>query len=161
MTKTSLRWMAQGARRTAASLLMFFPLVTAGAALADRLTKCPVESLDQAGIADAVKAAPSCAQAYEVMNVCRTNTGGDVALADIVVGACEKVFSPTLEPATAKAYKGARDACARRFAHRDGTMSASFQATCEAGVAVVFAHRADLAAVRTRGSPYGTLAPVQ
>ncbi len=129
-------------------------------ARADRLEKCPVESLDQAEIAEAVKAAPSCAQAYEVMNVCRTNTGGDVALANIVVDSCEKVFLATLEPAASKAYKSALDACARRFAHRDGTMSASFQATCEAGVAVVFAHRADLAAMRSRGSPYGTLAPM-
>jgi hypothetical protein len=40
-------------------------------------------------------------------------------------------------------------------------MAASFQATCEAGVAVVFAHRADLAAMRPRGSPYGTLAPTK
>jgi hypothetical protein len=140
---------------------MCFPLFTAGAALADRLTKCPVESLDQADIADAVKAAPNCAQAYDVMNVCRVNAGGDVALADIVVQQCEKVFLATLDPAASKSYQAARNNCARRFAHRDGTMSASFQATCEAGVAVVFAHRADLATPLSRGSPYGTLAPVQ
>ena len=160
MTSASLRRMVRGAARTAASLLILFPLFMAGAARADRLEKCPVESLDQADIAAAVKAAPSCAQAYEVMNVCRTNSGGDVALANIVVESCEKVFLATLEPAAAKAYKSALGACARRFAHRDGTMSASFQATCEAGVAVVFAHRADLAAMRSRGSPYGTLAPM-
>jgi hypothetical protein len=151
----------RGAARAAASLMMAYALVISSAALADRLTKCPVESLNQADIAAAVAAAPSCAQAYEVMNVCRTNAGGDVALADIVIQQCEKVFLATLEPAASKSYHAARDACARRFAHRDGTMSASFQATCEAGVSVVFAHRADLAAMRTRGSPYGTLAPTK
>ncbi len=131
------------------------------AALADRLTKCPVESLNQADVAAAVAAAPSCAQAYEVMNVCRSNAGGDVALADIVIQQCEKVFLASLEPAASKSYHAARDACARRFAHQDGSMAASFQATCEAGVAVVFAHRADLAAMRPRGSPYGILAPTK
>ena len=145
----------------AASLIAAQTLLVPGPARAERLTKCPVESLDQADIAAAVSAAPSCAQAYEIMNVCRANASGDVALADIVIQQCEKVFLPNLEPAASQAYKAARDACARRFAHRDGTMSASFQATCEAGVAVVFAHRADLAAMRPRGSPYGGLAPVQ
>ncbi len=142
-------------------IFLALPLLISSAAFADRLTKCPVESLDQADIAAAVTAAPSCAQAYEVMNVCRTNAGSDVALADIVIEQCEKVFLANLDPAAAKSYRATRDACVRRFAHRDGTMSASFQATCEAGVAVVFAHRADLAAMRTRGSPYGTLAPTQ
>lgn len=145
----------------AVSLIAAHSLLVSSPARAERLTKCPVESLNQADIAAAVLAAPSCAQAYEIMNVCRTNAGGDVALADVVVQQCEKVFLPNLEPAAHKAYQGARDACARRFAHRDGTMSASFQATCEAGVAVVFAHRADLEAMRARRTPYGTLAPAK
>jgi hypothetical protein len=133
------------------------------AARAERLEKCPVESLDQAAIADAVKAAPSCAQAYEVMNVCRTNAGGDVALAAMVVETCEKVFMSTIEPGAARSYAAARDACARKFAHPGGPQSASFQATCEAGVAVVFAHRADLAAMRAKRAPapYGNLAPAR
>ncbi len=141
--------------------LMVCPLLVPGAARADRLTKCPAASPNQADIAAAVTAAPSCAQAYEVMNVCRTNAGGDVALAAIVVQQCEKVFLPTLDEPASRSYQAARDACARRFAHSDGTMSASFQATCEAGVAVVFAHRADIAAMRAHRAPYGTLAPTK
>lgn len=135
----------------------------AGGARAERLEKCPVESLDQADIAAAVSAAPSCAEAYEVMNVCRSNTGRDVALADIVIEGCEKAFLATLAPAAQKSYRAAREACARRFRHSEGTMAASFQATCEAGVAVVFAHRADIEAMRGRrtSTPYGALAPVK
>ena len=89
------------------------------------------------------------------MNVCRANASGDVALANIVVQICEKVFMATIEPAAAKSYQAARDSL-RTSASRikTGTQSASFQATCEAGVAVVFAHRADLAAMRARRAPY-------
>ena len=130
-------------------------------ARAERLTKCPVESLNQADIAAAVSAGTSCAQAYEIMNVCRTNAGGDVALAELSCSNARRCSCPISNPPPQKAYKAARDACARRFAHRDGTMSASFQATCEAGVAVVFAHRADLEAMRARRTPYGGLAPMQ
>lgn len=137
--------------------ILALSLFISTAAVADRLQKCPVASSDQKAVADAVTSAPSCAQAYEVMNVCRSNAGGDVTLANIVVQTCEKVFMATIDPAAAKSYQSARDSCARRFAHQDGTQSASFQATCEAGVAVVFAHRADLAAMRGRRAPFGTL----
>jgi hypothetical protein len=147
--------MAKRARGVLAALLC--PLLAPSAAHAERLEKCPVASLDPKAISDAVTAAPSCAQAYEVMNVCRANASGDVALANIVVQICEKVFMATIEPAAAKSYQAARDSCAKRFAHQAGLQSASFQATCEAGVAVVFAHRADLAAMRARRAPYGTL----
>lgn len=155
-------------RRAAAlpRLILFaFLLVTTSAAHAERLQKCPVDTVNQTDVADAVTATPSCAQAYEVMNVCRLNSGGDVALANIVVQKCEQVFGQTLEAPALKAYQAARESCTRRFSHKDGTVSVSYAATCEAGVAVVFAHRADLAAMKPRRDPrrppYGDLAPVQ
>jgi hypothetical protein len=145
-----------------AAALTGIPLLAANAALADRLEKCPVASDNPAEVADSVKAAPSCAQAYEVMNVCRANAAGDVALGAIVIEMCEKVFMPTIDPSSARSYQMVREACARKFAHQ-GAQGASFQATCEAGMAVVFAHRADLAAMRAKRdpkvSPYGTPAP--
>lgn len=136
-------------------------LMISSAALAERLQKCPVDHRDQAQVAAAITTAPSCAQSYEVMNVCRSNTSSDVALAQIVARKCEPVFLANLQPAALKAYQAAKNSCVRRFAQQDGRMSASFIATCEAGVDVVFAHRADLDAMRPRGSPYGTLEPPQ
>lgn len=147
------------------SLLFVFLIVMASAAHAERLQKCPVDRANQADVADAVTAAPSCAQSYEVMNVCRSNSSGDVALANIVVQKCEQVFASTLEPPALKVYEAARESCTRRFRHQDGTVALSYAATCEAGVAVVFAHRADLAAMKPRRDPrkppYGDLSPVQ
>jgi hypothetical protein len=137
----------------------------AGAALGQNSRKCPVESGDASEIADAVRAAPSCAQSYEVMNVCRAGAGaeGDLALANIVVEKCEQVFVATLDAVTLKSYSAARDNCARRFVKKDAN-SLSNQAACEAGVAVVFAHRADLEAMRAqraanRPRPAGQAAP--
>ncbi len=130
----------------AGSLLL---LGMAGGALGQNLQKCPVDSASPSEVADAVKAAASCAQSYEVMNVCRGNAGGDVDLANIVVAKCEEVFVPTLDAAALKSYSTARESCARRFAQQ-GAGSVSYQAACEAGVAVVFAHRADLAAMRAQ-----------
>ena len=129
--------------------LFFCPLWTAGAALSQNLQKCPVESANSSEIADAVRAAPSCAQSYEVMNVCRGSADGDLALANIVVEKCEQVFVATLDAAALKSYSAARDSCARRFVKKDAN-SVSNQAACEAGVAVVFAHRADLEAMRAQ-----------
>ncbi len=135
------------------SILLTASLVISSAAMAERLQKCPVENLDQTEIATAVAAAPSCAQSYEVMNVCRSNASGDVALSQIVIQKCEQVFFANLQPAALKAYQAARDSCARRFAQKAAGANASYQAACEAGVAVVFAHRADLEAMRPRRPP--------
>jgi hypothetical protein len=129
--------------------LLFCPLWTAGAALSQNLRKCPVESGNASEIAEAVRAAPSCAQSYEVMNVCRGSADGDLALANIVVEKCEQVFAAPLDPAALKSYSAARENCARRFVKKDAN-SLSNQAACEAGVAVVFAHRADLEAMRAQ-----------
>jgi hypothetical protein len=125
------------------------------------LQKCPVESANPSEVVDAVRAAPSCAQSYEVMNVCRGSADGD--LANIVVEKCEQVFVATLDAAALKSYSAARDNCARRFVKKDAN-SLSNQAACEAGVAVVFAHRADLEAMRAqraanRARPAGQAAP--
>ncbi|MEJ0094275.1 MAG: hypothetical protein WDN46_12815 [Methylocella sp.] len=134
-------------------MLVGLPLMISSAALAERLQKCPIDSLDQTEIATAITAAASCAQSYEVMNVCRSNAGGDVALSEIVIQKCEQVFLANLQPLPLKAYQAARDSCARRFAQKESAANASFRATCEAGVAVVFAHRADLEAMRPRRPP--------
>jgi hypothetical protein len=143
--------------------LLLCPLWIAGAALSQNLKKCPVESGNPSEVADAVRAAPSCAQSYEVMNVCRGSADGDLTLANIVVEKCEQVFAATLDAAALKSYSAARENCARRFVKKDAS-SLSNQAACEAGVAVVFARRADLEAMRAqraanRARPAGQAAP--
>lgn len=134
----------------AVSAALLTLLWSAGPGAAERLEKCPVAGADAAETGKAVTQAPSCAQAYEIMNVCRSNTKADVPLAQIVVDMCEKVLNPTLDEPKYRAYKNARDACARRFSQEKTERALSFQATCEAGVAVVFAQRADAAAIRAR-----------
>ncbi len=157
MAETLLPVLSRVAQFTAGVLCL---LLAASAAQAERLEKCPVDNSRPTEVSEAVSSAPSCAQAYEVMNVCRSNSSGDAPLADIVIQKCEQVFLPTLDAPGQRAYGVARDACVRRFAHQKGPTAASFQSTCEAGVAVVFAHRADLAAMKPRRdprNPYGIL----
>jgi hypothetical protein len=135
------------------SLLFVLPLMMSSVAQAEHLQKCPVDGLNQSDVATAVTAAPSCAQSYEVMNVCRSNASGDVGAGEIVIQKCEQVFLANLQPAALKAYQSARDSCARRFANKGNGMNSSFMSTCEAGVAVVFARRADAEATRPRRAP--------
>lgn len=125
-------------------------LLAAAPACAERLQKCPVDAQDLAAATQAVRDAPSCAQAYEVMNVCRLGAKSDVTMAQIVVERCEEVLNPTLDEPRFRAYSSARGACARRFSQEKNERTLSYQAVCEAGVAVVFAQRADAEAIRAR-----------
>ena len=100
---------------------------------------CPVASLGIAEIAQAIRAAPTCRSAFAVMQSCRFNTGNDVELAGIVTERCEATFRSRLSSAQRQAYHRTREACARRYAGRQGTIYASFHATCEAAAAVRWA----------------------
>jgi hypothetical protein len=59
-----------------------------------------------------------------------------VELAEIVIDKCEKTFLSRLASARRRAYRQERGACARKYANKQGTMYVSFQATCEANVAL-------------------------
>ena len=100
---------------------------------------CPIEPYDPDRIAAAIEKASSCKAAYDLMISCRRNTGGDVELANAVTTRCERTFLTRGASARTKAYAEERAACAMKYAKRQGTMYASFQATCEAGVAVKYA----------------------
>ena len=112
-------------------------LVVGGPARAGR--DCPIEPFDLEKIEKAIEAEASCKAAYDLMNACRTNAGGDVGLANVVIAKCEKGFVTRGQSPRMKAYAEERAVCARKYANKQGTMYASFQATCEAGVAVKFA----------------------
>lgn len=124
------------------ALLALVALFVAMAAPCVALEACPVESQDRTDIEAAIGAVDTCAHAYHVMSACRSNDGGDVSLADLVIQKCEEAFLPKLEPPALSAYRAAREACVRRFAGKAGSMYASFQASCEAAVAVVTAKKA-------------------
>lgn len=109
---------------------------------------CPHAESDRDKITRTVSAASSCKAAYDLMNACRSNTGGDVELAEIVITRCEASFLPGLDAKARKAYQDERAACQRKYAKSRGTMYVSFAVTCEAGVA---ANYAGVAERRSRG----------
>ncbi|WP_395665577.1 hypothetical protein [Methylocella sp.] len=136
------------ARRAPAFTALALAALATGAARAERLEKCPVDAADAALVSEAVRTAPSCAQAYEVLNACRANARSDLPLAQIVVERCEEVLNPTLVEPRFRAYVTARAACAKRFSTEKTEAALAHQSLCEAGVAVVFAQRADQDALR-------------
>lgn len=113
-----------------------------GTASAQTQRACPHAEFDRERIEATLRAASSCRVAYDLMNACRSNTSGDVDLAEIVIARCEADFVGTLTERTRATYEREREACRQRYAGKRGTMYASFAATCEAGVAAAHADRA-------------------
>ncbi len=104
---------------------------------------CPHSESDRDKITRTLQSATTCQRAYDIMNACRSNTGGDVALADVVIQRCEASFLPGLTATARRAYDAERAACRKRYAKREGTMYVSFAVTCEAGVAARLAGAAE------------------
>jgi len=103
---------------------------------------CPHEESQREAIAATLKAASSCSVAYDLMNACRSNTSGDVELAEIVIERCEPMFLASLSAAAKGAYDRERQACVSRYPRSGGTMNVSFAATCQAGVAARYSRDA-------------------
>ena len=97
---------------------------------------CPIEPYDIDKVEQAIEATSSCKAAYDLMNTCRRNSGSDVGLARVVIAKCEKVFVTRGDGPRMRAYSQERAACVAKYAKEQGTMYASFQATCEARAAV-------------------------
>ena len=119
----------------------------AGPAAAQQRT-CPHQEGERDKISRTLQAAVTCQTAYDTMNACRSNTSGDVELAEIVIQRCEGGFLTGLSASTRRAYDDERDACRQRYAKSRGTMYTSFAVTCEAGVAARYAGAAER---RSRG----------
>ena len=109
---------------------------------------CPHQEGDRDRITRTLQAANSCQSAYDMMNACRSNAGGDVELAEIVIQRCEGSFLAGLTPSARRTYDGERQACRDRYAKSRGTMYVSFMVTCEAGVAARYGGAAER---RSRG----------
>ncbi len=111
--------------------------------IAQAARACPHQEGERDRITRTLQSAVTCQRAYDTMNACRSNTSGDVELAEIVISRCEGEFLSTLTPAARKSYDQEREACRRRYAKREGTMYVSFSVTCEAGVAARLAGAAE------------------
>ena len=123
-----------------ALLTAFAAMIAIGAAtpaMAQRA--CPHQESDRETITRTLSAAASCKVAYDLMNACRSNSSGDVGLADVVIAKCEASFLPGLDTRSRQAYQQEREACQRKYAKNSGTMYVSFSITCEAGVAAKYA----------------------
>lgn len=100
---------------------------------------CPHPENDRDRITRSLRTAATCQRAYDMMNACRSNSGGDVELAEVVIQRCEGSFLSGLPLAARRAYEDERAACRNKYAKKQGTMYVSFAVTCEAGVAARYA----------------------
>jgi hypothetical protein len=110
-------------------------IVAAMAPASAQQRSCPHPESDRDNITRSLQSAGTCQRAYDMMNACRSNTGGDVELAEVVIQRCEASFLPGLSAAARRTYDTERAACRNKYAKREGTMYVSFTVTCEAGVA--------------------------
>lgn len=109
--------------------------------------QCPVTDtvITQAGgyasaVEAAVKAAPGCERAFDVLDACQLGSSGDVALSAIVRAKCEPLFIGKAAPSVLKAYRRKQAGCAR-IAKKEGTLYLGLAAVCEARAARNFARK--------------------
>ena len=85
---------------------------------------------------EAVRKAPSCREALDVMEACAYGATGDTSLGEIVREKCEAGFLTKLSKAQRKTYDAEVKRCdAKARGGREGTMYISAAAFCRAGVA--------------------------
>jgi hypothetical protein len=97
---------------------------------------CPTIGLGIEGTVQAVERAPSCTQAFRLMNQC---SGG--GLSDGPVGAavrhkCEGLFLPRLNAAGRQTYQRELKRCLDKYANQRGSLYGSLTAFCQTGNAV-------------------------
>jgi hypothetical protein len=102
---------------------------------------CPVEEFSLDAREDAIRKAPSCKQALEIMQACAYGAGGDTSLSAAVHERCEPEFMPKLSKVQRKAYDREQKRCDDKYARQSGTMYRSFTAFCQAQSTVSYAKR--------------------
>ena len=100
---------------------------------------CPVQDFGLEAREEAIRKAPSCKQAMEIMHACAYGAGGDTGLGSAVRERCEPEFLPKLGKAQKRAYDREQKRCDRKYARQSGTMYRSFTAFCQAQSAVAHA----------------------
>ncbi|TXM63819.1 hypothetical protein FV226_27200 [Methylobacterium sp. WL12] len=84
----------------------------------------------------AVKNAPSCQGAFDIMINCSFAGGGDVGVGGAVRERCEAVFLPKLKVSGRKAYQRELKRCVDKYANMLGSLYQSRTAFCQARLAV-------------------------
>jgi hypothetical protein len=121
--------------RTVLALSVFVLLVWSGAApvLVPALAKdCPKQDFTHEAREEAVRKAPSCREALDVMEACAYTATGDVSLGEIVREKCEAGFLTKLSKAQRRTYDRAIKHCDEKYKNESGTMYRSFSAFCRA-----------------------------
>lgn len=105
---------------------------------------CPVETQVQGTLEakeEAIRKAPTCKAAYEIMEACAYTASGDTGLGEAVRERCEPEFLPRLGKAQRRIYDQEQRRCSNKYAHESGTMYVSFAAFCRAESTVKYAAR--------------------
>ncbi len=100
---------------------------------------CPVQDAGWEAREEAIRTAPTCKQAMEIMQACAYGAGGDTGLGEAVRERCEPEFLPKLSKAQKRAYDREQKRCNRKYARQSGTMYRSFTEFCQAQSTVAHA----------------------
>jgi uncharacterized protein YecT (DUF1311 family) len=108
---------------------------------------------------NALKRAPTCGKAAELLRKWMWGSSADVGFASIVIQKCEKTLLPRLA-ATGKArYKWELEMCAYEYAGQDGTLYRSEAAMCAVDVVTRFASEPALAEQRAPRASFDCVKP--
>lgn len=100
-----------------------------------RAEDCPVETQVEGTLdakEEAIRKAPSCKRAFEIMEACAYGASGDTGLGEALRERCEPEFLPKLNKAQRSTYAQEQKRCTTKYAMKSGTMYVSFSAFCRA-----------------------------
>ena len=103
---------------------------------------CPVETRVEGTLdakEEAIRKAPTCKAAYEIMEACAYTASGDTGLGEALRERCEPEFLPKLGKTVRRAYDQEQKHCSNKYAKKSGTMYVSFSAFCRAESTVKYA----------------------
>jgi hypothetical protein len=109
-----------------------------------RAVDCPVETQVQGTLEakeQAIRKAPTCKRAYEIMEACAYTASGDTGLGEALRERCEPEFLLKVSKAQRRIYAAEQKRCSNKYAHESGTMYVSFAAFCRAESTVKYAAR--------------------
>jgi hypothetical protein len=88
---------------------------------------------------EAIRKAPTCRAAYEIMEACAYTASGDTGLGEAVRERCEPEFLSRISKAQRRVYDREQNRCTHKYANKSGTMYVSFSAFCRAESTVKYA----------------------
>ena len=107
-----------------------------------RAMDCPVETRVEGTLEAkeaAIRKAPTCKRAYEIMEACAYTASGDTGLGEALRQRCEPEFMSRLGKAQRRTYDQEQKRCTYKYANKGGTMYVSFSAFCRAESTVKYA----------------------